>query len=67
MSLTEAQYYTRRASEQIDRATNARDDEIARVHCELTELYLSRARDAVDEEFRDAVAPVRPRLKLSAA
>lgn len=66
MCLIEAQYYTRRASEQMDRATQARDEGIARVHCELTELYLSRARDAVDGEFRDTVQQVRPRLRLTA-
>lgn len=65
MSLTEAQYFTRRAAEQIDRANQARDQGIARVHCELTELYLSRARDAVDEEFRAPVT-LRPKLRLSA-
>ncbi len=54
MSLTEAQYFTRRACEQIDRASHASDSDIARVHCELSELYLSRARDAVDEEVRSA-------------
>lgn len=66
MCLIEAQYLTRRAAEQIDRANNARDDDIARVHCELTELYLSRARDAVDEEFREPVQQVQPRLRLTA-
>ena len=66
MSLTEAQYFTRRAAEQIDRAAQARDEGIARVHCELTDLYLSRARDAVDEEFREPVQQVRPKLRFSA-
>ena len=49
MSLPEAQYFARRACEQIARAVQAHDAGVARVHCELTELYLSRARDEVDE------------------
>lgn len=64
MSLTEAQYFTRRACEQIDRASHARDADVARVHCELTELYLSRARDAVDHEVRST--PAAPKVRFAA-
>lgn len=61
MSLTEAQYFTRRASEQLDRAAHARDADVARVHWELTDLYLSRARDAVTQEVRRG--PSGPRVR----
>ena len=51
MFLNDADYFTRRALTQLDRAACATDQGIARVHARLSDLYLERARTIVEREL----------------
>lgn len=63
MFLNDATYFARRASSQLELAASAFDDDIARVHVRLSDLYLERARDIVTREmsggWSDNVVPIR--------
>lgn len=51
MFLNDADYFTRRALTQLDRAASAADQGVARVHVRLSDLYLERARTIVEREL----------------
>ena len=55
MFLTDADYFTRRALTQLDRAAVAVDDGVARVHVRLSDLYLERARHICERELSERV------------
>lgn len=63
MFLSDATYFARRASSQLELAANAFDDDIGRVHLRLSDLYLERARDLLTNEMNggwsDNVVPIR--------
>lgn len=60
MVLDDAAYFTRRALCQIDRASQAVDDDIADIHVKLSALYLQHAlsdtKDALIEEPEQTMA-----------
>lgn len=63
MILDDASYFTRRALFQFEQASVTDDDTVARVHVQLSDLYLERARQVVSEQTssspRDNVVPLR--------
>lgn len=54
MFLSDADYFTRRALTQLDRAVIADDPGVARVHVRLSDLYLERARTIMGRELAEA-------------
>lgn len=50
MFLDEASYFTRRATFQLQQASAASDDNVARVHARLSDLYLEQARAIIAEQ-----------------
>lgn len=63
MNFDEVSYYTRRALTQLGLAADAVDGGVARVHAELSDLYLERARELVactqEAGLPDNVVPLR--------
>lgn len=63
MFLDEASYFARRAASQLECASSAADHAVARVHAQLSNLYLERARvlvsRAVSDGWTDNVVPLK--------
>lgn len=51
MILKDADYFTRRALSELERAAAADDDYIAAVHGRLSALHLDHARTIIDDEL----------------
>lgn len=53
MSATQTNYFTRRAATQLEFAERARSGAIARVHRQLSDMYLEKARTLGEGDLLD--------------